>query len=89
MLALALVFFCGVFNFAAHKAVLESGHRVLARIPLLSRPAGGRISLMLEFAVLLAAMVAVASGTTGWAWIYGLYTALNVAGAWLLVGGGL
>ncbi|EIZ78405.1 hypothetical protein WSK_3024 [Novosphingobium sp. Rr 2-17] len=86
MVALVLVFFFGVFNFAAHKAVLESRHPALTRVPMLSHPLGGRISLMLEFAVLLAAMVMVTTGSSGWAWVYAIYTALTVAGAWLLMG---
>lgn len=89
MVALVFVFCFGVFNFAAHKAVLESRHPVLARVPLLSRPLGGRISLILEFAVLLGTMAVVVTGSTGWAWVYAIYTALNVAGAWLLTGSGL
>jgi uncharacterized protein (UPF0333 family) len=48
---------------------------------------GGRGSLALEFALLLAAMLLVASGHPGWAWAYLGYTALNGLTAWLLLSG--
>lgn len=87
MLALVAVFCMGVVNFAAHKAVLESGHPLLARMAWLMQPLGGKASLLVEYAMLLAAMAMVNGGSVGWAWLYALYTASNVVGAWLIAGG--
>lgn len=87
MLGIIVVFCLGVVNFAAHKAVLESGHPILAQVPWFFRPLGGRLSLVVEFAMLLGALVMVASGSVGWAWIYALYTGLNGISAWLIFSG--
>ncbi|WP_067732193.1 hypothetical protein [Novosphingobium naphthalenivorans] len=87
MLPLLVVFCLGVFNFAAHKAVLESGHPMLAQVPWLFQPLGGRLSLVVEFVMLLGAMIMAASGSMGWTWIYLLYSVLNGLSAWLMTSG--
>lgn len=87
MLPLVVVFCLGILNFAAHKAVLESGHRLLAQVPWLFRPLGGRLSLLVEFTMLLGAMIMAAAGSFGWALVYAAYTALNGFSAWLIVSG--
>lgn len=87
MFALLIVFCLGVFNFAAHKAVLESGHPMLAQVPWLFRPLGGRLSLVVEFAMLLGAMVMASAGSIGWTWVYLLYSLLNGLSAWLIASG--
>lgn len=89
MLGVVVVFCLGVLNFAAHKAVIESGHPILTQVPWFFRPLGGRLSLVVEFAMLLGAMVMAASGSSGWAWIYALYTLLNGFSAWLIFSGKL
>ncbi|GFE75893.1 MULTISPECIES: hypothetical protein [Novosphingobium] len=86
-MGLVVVFFLGIFNFAAHKAVLESGHSMLSQVPWYFQPLGGRLSLIVEFAMLLGAMIAVAGGSAGWAWVYVLYSALNGLSAWLIFSG--
>lgn len=86
MLPLILVFLLGVFNFAAHKAVLESGHPMLAQVPWLFQPLGGRLSLIVEFAMLLGAMIMAAAGSFGWTMLYAFYTAFNALAAWLIAG---
>lgn len=89
MLGIVLVFCFGVLNFAAHKAMLESGHPLLAQVPWFVQPLGGRLSLAVEFVMLLGALVMVAAGSAGWAWIYALYTALNGFSAWMIFSGKL
>lgn len=84
MLPLLVVFCLGVLNFAAHRAVLESGHPMLAQVPWLLQPLGGRLSLIVEFVMLLGAMIMAAAGSVGWAWIYAAYTAINALAAWLI-----
>ncbi|MCT2401278.1 hypothetical protein [Novosphingobium mangrovi (ex Huang et al. 2023)] len=87
MSALVIVFCLGVFNFAAHKAVLESHHPMLAQVPWLFQPLGGRLSLIVEFAMLLGAMIMAAAGSVGWAWVYAFYSVLNGLSAWLIASG--
>ena len=88
-MALVLVFLFGIANFAAHKAVLESGHPLLGQLPWLFRGAGLRPSLILEF-VLLASALAMSdpenqAASAGWSFAYGAYSVLNLLSAWLIV----
>lgn len=78
------VFMLGVANFALHKAVLESGHPLLGRLPWYVHMLGGRLTLPTEFIVLLAAMLLTSTGWAGANWIYLGYTALNGISAWLI-----
>jgi len=84
-MGLILVFLLGVGNFAMHQAVLHSGHPLLGRMPWFFHMLGGRMSLLVEFLMLLASMLMVGQGAMGWAWGYGLYTAANEFSAWLIL----
>ncbi len=86
-LAVLLVFLMGIANFAAHKAVLESGHPFLSGAGLFSRVPAGRITLVIEFLVLFAAMAVAANGWTGIAWAYLIYSMANGLAAWLILTG--
>lgn len=83
----ALTFLLGIGNFALHRAVLNSRHPLLAQVPWLFGPLGGRFSLLVEFVMLLGAMLMVAGGSAGWAWFYAAYSALNASSAWLILTG--
>ena len=84
-MGLALIFLLGVGNFAMHRAVLSSGHPMLGRVPWCVHLLGGRITLVTEFLLLLAALLLAADGW-GWAvWAYLGYTALNALAAWLIL----
>jgi hypothetical protein len=85
-MGLIFVFLFGIANFAMHKAVLESGHPLLAHLPALLRSPGGRVSLLVEFVLLLGSMLLVANGADGWAWGYAAYSLTNALSAWLLLG---
>jgi hypothetical protein len=85
MAALLLTFLLGIGNFAVHKAVLESGHPLLGRMPWFVHMLGGRGSLVAEFLILLGAMLLVGTGSGGWAWAYFGYTFLNAVAAWLIL----
>jgi hypothetical protein len=85
MAALLLTFILGVGNFALHKAVLESGHPLLGRMPWFVHMLGGKGSLVAEFLILLGAMLLVGTGSSGWAWAYFGYTGLNAVAAWLIL----
>lgn len=86
-MAVILIFILGIGNFAMHKAVLESGHPLLGRMPWFVHMLGGKVTLATEFLVLLAAMLLVANGWPSLIWAYLIYTALNVASAWLILSG--
>jgi len=84
-MALVFIFLMGIGNFALHKAVLEGGHPLLGQIPWIVHKLGGRITLVTEFLVLLAALLLAARGWPGLAWAYLAYTGLNAIAAWLIL----
>ncbi len=85
-MGLLVIFFLGIGNFAAHQAVLESRHPMLARVPFFYM-LGGRFSLAIEFVMLVGAMLVVAEGAMVWALFYALYTAVNLLWVWLIWSG--
>jgi hypothetical protein len=85
--AIFITFLFGILNFAMHKAVLESSHPILAQLPWLFKSLGGRFSLVLEFMMLLGAMLSIAGGSLGWAWGYAVYSLINAVSAWLILTG--
>lgn len=86
-MAIALIFFLGIGNFALHKAVLESGHRLMGQISGSVRGNGGRLTLAVEFGVLLLAMMFAANGWPALVWAYFIYTLINAVSAWLILSG--
>ncbi len=84
-MAIALIFLLGIANFAIHKAVLESRHPLLGQMPLFFGLAGGRLTLLVEYAVLLGTMVMVSGGAADWGWGYAAYTAASGISAWLIL----
>jgi hypothetical protein len=85
--AIVVIFVLGIGNFALHKAVLESGHPLLGRMPWFVHMLGGRITLVTEFLVLLAAMLLAYQGWPSLAWAYLVYSVLNALSAWLILTG--
>lgn len=86
-MGLILVFFLGIGNFVVQQAVLNSNHPLLGRVPFFFQVLGGRFGLLVEFAMLLGAMLLVAQGSLGWAAFYGFYTLVNAVAAWLILSG--
>ena len=84
-MALVFIFIMGVANFALHKAVLESGHPMLAQLPSIFRSPGGKVSLIVEFLMLLGTMLVVSNGASQWVWGYVAYSAMNALSAWLIL----
>jgi hypothetical protein len=82
---LIIIFVLGVGNFALHAAVLKSGHPLLGQMPGFVHKLGGRLTLVAEFFVLLAAMLLAANGFAGLVWAYGGYSALNALSSWLIL----
>jgi hypothetical protein len=84
-MALIVLFFLGVGNFAMHRAVVNSGHPMLMRAPWATHRMGGWFGLGMEYLMLLACMTMTDHGSQGWVWGYGLYTATNGLAAWLIL----
>lgn len=84
-MALVFIFIMGVANFAMHKAVLESGHPMLVQLPSIFRSPGGRMSLIVEFLMLLGTMLVVVNGASQWVWGYVAYSVMNALSAWLIL----
>tara|TARA_B000000460_G_scaffold178972_1_gene127881 strand:+ start:456 stop:722 length:267 start_codon:yes stop_codon:yes gene_type:complete len=84
-MAIVAIFLLGIGNFAMHKAVLESGHRMLSQVPGYVHMLGGKAPLLTEFLVLLAAMLLASTGWTWVLWAYCGYSALNGIAAWLIL----
>lgn len=87
IVSLIVIFLLGIANFALHSAVLNSGHPMLDQMPDIVQALGGRLTLLAEFLVLLAAMLLAANGWDGLVWVYGGYSALNAVSAWLVLSG--
>lgn len=85
ILMILMIFGLGVLNFALHKAVLESDHPLLGQVPRFVHMLGGRMSMVTEFLVLLAAMLLAANGWPSLGWAYLAYSMLNCVAAWLIL----
>lgn len=86
-MGLILIFLLGIANFAVHKAVLESRHPLLGQVPMFFHLLGGRFSLVVEFLMLLGALLMVSQGSGGWLWLYLGYSGVNAVSAWLILTG--
>lgn len=84
-IGLIVLFSLGVSNFVLHAAVLDSGHPLVEHMPDSLRALGGRVSLIAEFLILLAAMLLVANGWGAIVWAYGGYSVLNWISAWMIL----
>ena len=69
-MALIALFLLGIANFALHRAVLESGHPLLGQSVWFTTIMGGKATLVLEFLVLIAAMVLNQLGYDSAVWAY-------------------
>ena len=86
-MVIIFVFLLGIGNFTLHRAVLGSRHPALAQLAWLVKGFGGRASYVLEFALLVVALLLAAGGHPGWAGAYFIYSALNALAAWLILSG--
>lgn len=84
-MAILLTFLLGIGNFALHKAVIESRHPVVGLLPRFLTSSGGRGSMAAEFAILLAVLLMVANGHSGWSWAYLAYSCSNAVAAWMIL----
>ena len=77
--AIIALFLLGIGNFAILKAFFASGHPALRHVPRFLRDNGGRGSLVLEFILLVSAMVLTSEGHGAAGIAYGIYAMLNGA----------
>lgn len=82
-----VIFVLGIANFALNRAVFDSRHPLLARLPHSSRLLGNRTALVTEFVVLFFALLLSVEGWPGYAWAYAVYTIVNGGAAWLILSG--
>lgn len=80
-----ITFLLGVGNFALHRAVMDSGHPLLGRMPGFVHLLGGRITLILEFLLLVAALTFATEGNVSGPIAYVIYSVLNSFSAWLIL----
>ena len=83
--ATVIIFLLGIANFAINRAVFDSDHPLLARMPQISQTLGSRAALVSEFAVLLVALMLANKGWSIFAWFYAAYTLCNGGAAWLIL----
>lgn len=86
-MAIIITFLLGIGNFTLHKAVMDSGHPLLNRMPWFYHSLNGRFSLIVEFLMLLAALLLASQGMVGAAIAYVVYSMLNSFSAWLILTG--
>lgn len=84
-MALIITFLLGMGNFACHRAVIVSGHRMLSEIPPRTLRIARASSLTLEFGLLCGALYAATEGATHWVWLYAGYFLVNLGAAWSIV----
>ena len=83
-MGIAFAFVLGVANFLAQRVMLESGHPLLASLSPDRFRLVRAASLGLEFALLVAVMLASREGPGAWLVFYTLYTLGNGSAAWLI-----
>ncbi len=88
-MALIITFLLGMGNFACHRAVIESGHRMLTEMPSTTLQVARISSLLLEFGLLCGALYAASTGALHWVWLYAGYFIINLGAAWSIVTGRL
>lgn len=82
-----VTFLFGIANFALHRAVMDSGHPLIGRMPWFYHALGGRFTLIVEYLLLLAALLFAAEGALSGPVSYAIYTVLNGVSAWLILTG--
>ncbi|WP_271079049.1 hypothetical protein [Aurantiacibacter sp. MUD61] len=85
LLTLIVTMLLGIGNFASHRAVIESGHRMVQEMTPEALRVLRPVSLSFEFLLLCGALYAVRSGHSHWMWVYLAYSLINAGAAWAIV----
>ena len=86
-MAILIIFLLGIGNFALHQAIMESGHPLLDQMPWLYHALSRRLSLVVEFLMLVGGLLLAAEGIVWGAFSYLAYSLLNAISAWLILSG--
>lgn len=86
-MAILITFLLGIGNFALHRAIMDSGHPLLDQMPWFFHALSRRLSLVVEFLMLLGGLLLAAEGIAWGALGYLLYSLLNAISAWLILTG--
>lgn len=86
-MAILIIFLLGIGNFALHRAIMDSDHPLLDQMPWLYHAFSRRVSLMIEFLMLLGGLVLASEGILWGALCYLAYSLLNALSAWLILSG--
>lgn len=84
-MAILFTFLLGIGNFALHRAVMDSGHPLLGQMPWFYHALSRRLSLVVEYLMLLGGLLLAAEGVLWGAIGYFGYTVLNAISAWLIL----
>lgn len=84
-MAILITFLLGIGNFALHRAVMDSGHPMIGRLPWIVHSMGGRVTMAVEFLLLLGALLFASEGNVGGPIAYVVYSMLNSFSAWLIL----
>ena len=76
-MAIIALFLLGIGNFAILRAFLASGHPALQHVPALLREHDGRGAMLLEFGLLVTAMILTDKGYDAAGIAYGIYAIIN------------
>lgn len=83
---LFLVFLSGIVNFAAQKAVMESGHPFIESVrEHFGKVAGERLGMFLDFVILAGTLLTAHKGNVVMPLMYFGYTAFNIGAAYLIL----
>lgn len=86
-MAILIIFLLGIGNFALHRAIMDSGHPLLDQLPWFYHALSSRLSLVVEFLMLLAGLLLASEGIAWGALGYLAYSLLNAISAWLILSG--
>ncbi len=86
-MAILIIFLLGVGNFALHRAIMESGHPLLGQMPWFYHALSRRLSMVVEFMMLLGGLLLAAEGVAWGPLGYLVYSLLNAVSAWLILSG--
>lgn len=84
-MALLMIFMLGIGNFALHRAVLDGDHPLVRRLTRGRGARGGGAMLAFEFLLLTAALLLAVGDWPEVAFVYALYSTLNLVTGWLLL----
>ena len=84
-MAILITFLLGIGNFALHRAVMDSGHPLLGRMPWFYHALGGRFTMGIEFMLLFAALLFAAQDNVSGPIAYVIYSVLNSFSAYLIL----